>query len=84
MDWKTVAGGVGPTVVAPNERPWSGDHNVDPTQVPGVLFGSQALHTEGCHLADVAPTVLDLLGVEPPAYMDGRSLASPPGPRSDR
>jgi predicted AlkP superfamily phosphohydrolase/phosphomutase len=82
--WKTVTGGVGPVAIAPNERPWSGDHNVDPTQVPGVLFSNLELGTDACHLADVGPTVLDLLGVEVPAYMDGRSLALPgPLPKGD-
>jgi predicted AlkP superfamily phosphohydrolase/phosphomutase len=37
---------------------------------PGVEPGRR----EGMHLLDVAPTVLDLLGLEPPATMRGTSL----------
>jgi bisphosphoglycerate-independent phosphoglycerate mutase (AlkP superfamily) len=31
---------------------------------------------EGAHLLDIAPTVLELLGLERPAAMRGRSLLS--------
>ena len=31
-------------------------------------------------LADIAPTILALLGVDRPAEMTGRSLLAPPGP----
>lgn len=37
---------------------------------PGIAIGEQA----GMHLLDVAPTVLDLLGIDIPAPMRGRSL----------
>jgi len=40
---------------------------------PGVSPGSR----EGAHLLDVAPTVLELLGLEVPASMRGRSLLQP-------
>ena len=39
---------------------------------PGVEPGVR----EGAHLLDVAPTVLELLGLERPAAMRGRSLLS--------
>ena len=37
---------------------------------PGIEPGA----AEGMHLLDVAPTVLDLLGIEAPPSMRGRSL----------
>jgi predicted AlkP superfamily phosphohydrolase/phosphomutase len=40
---------------------------------PGVEPGPR----EGMHLLDVAPTVLDLLGLDAPASMRGRSLLAP-------
>ena len=33
--------------------------------------------TEGGRLADIAPTMLDLMGLEKPAEMDGKTLIVP-------
>lgn len=44
--------------------------------VPLVYVGDKTLHLdEGGSLADIAPTMLDLMGVEQPKEMTGRSLA---------
>ncbi len=43
--------------------------------MPGVLFCNRKLADAKCRIVDLAPTILDLFGVEPPAYMDGRVLA---------
>jgi len=47
-------------------------HTTDP--VPFILVGEDVLLREGGILADVAPTVLDLMGIERPAEMTGTSL----------
>ncbi len=47
-------------------------HSTNP--VPLVLVGSDKQLVEGGVLADLAPTMLDLLGLEKPAEMTGRSL----------
>jgi 2,3-bisphosphoglycerate-independent phosphoglycerate mutase len=47
-------------------------HSLNP--VPLILTIAGASLREGGILADVAPTVLDLLGIEQPAEMTGRSL----------
>ena len=75
--WRTVTGGVGDEIFADNTRPWSGDHNVDPAEVPGVLLCNCTVAEDEPRIADIAPTVLDLLGVPVPEYMDGTSLVSP-------
>lgn len=72
--WRTVTGGVGPDVFKDNTRPWSGDHNMNPEDVPGILFCNRPVQKPDPAIVDIAPTVLDLLGVEPPSYMDGKSL----------
>jgi 2,3-bisphosphoglycerate-independent phosphoglycerate mutase len=47
-------------------------HTTNP--VPLILTGRQAGLADGGRLADVAPTVLDLLGIPRPDTMEGRSL----------
>jgi 2,3-bisphosphoglycerate-independent phosphoglycerate mutase len=47
-------------------------HTTNP--VPLVLADSGATLRDGGELSDLAPTVLDLLGLAPPAAMTGRSL----------
>ena len=36
--WETVTGGFGETVISNNTRPWAGDHNMNPPDVPGHAF----------------------------------------------
>ncbi len=38
--WQTTLGGVPSQLVEANARKWSGDHCIDPSEVPGVLFTS--------------------------------------------
>ncbi|RKZ02902.1 nucleotide pyrophosphatase, partial [Candidatus Fermentibacteria bacterium] len=73
-DWGCVTGGVGSQILYPNNRHWNGDHCHDSDLVKGVLFTSWKHKTESPSIVDVAPTVLSMLGVEPPGYMDGRTL----------
>jgi predicted AlkP superfamily phosphohydrolase/phosphomutase len=72
--WETVTGGFGESVISDNQRPWGGDHNMNPPQVPGMLFCNRPIDTDSPHITDIAPTVLDLFGVPIPAYMDGRPI----------
>ena len=66
------AGAPGPFVVA-NDKDWSGDHvSVDTELVRGIFFANRKceLPAEGVDLLHIAPTVLALLGVTPPAELD--------------
>ena len=47
-------------------------HTTDP--VPFIIAGGKVKLRDGGYLADVAPTVLDLMGVEKPEEMTGKSL----------
>ncbi len=72
--WASVTGKVNREVFENNTKAWSGDHCLDPSQVPGILFTSFALNSSRPSIQDIAPTVLEIFGVEPPPHMDGHSL----------
>jgi predicted AlkP superfamily phosphohydrolase/phosphomutase len=72
--WDSVTGKVDGTVFEDNVKAWGGDHCIDPAVVPGVLFTSIPLKEKDPSIMDVAPTVLELFGVKPPAQMDGHTL----------
>jgi predicted AlkP superfamily phosphohydrolase/phosphomutase len=78
-DWDAAVGAVSAAVISDNTRSWSGDHCMDPRQVPGVLFSSIPFAATRPSLVDLAPTVLDLLGLPAPAHMTGRSIFSGDG-----
>jgi 2,3-bisphosphoglycerate-independent phosphoglycerate mutase len=60
-------------------EPDGGPHTAHTTNpVPLILTGRDAPLSEGGRLADIAPTVLDLLDIPKPETMDGRSLLDVP------
>jgi len=75
VSWDAAVGKTGPEVFSDNRKAWSGDHCIHPDLVPGVLFASIPLAADKpARIVDMAPTTLELLGVDKPDYMDGRSL----------
>lgn len=74
VSWEAAIGQPTDKVFHDNEKPWSGDHCIDPSLIPGVLFCNRRMESESPRLMDLAPTVLDLFGITPPAIMDGRPL----------
>ena len=74
VSWDCASGVVAGPVFTDNAKPWSGDHCIDPRLVPGVLFCSRPIKADDPALIDIAPTALELFGIEPPAWMDGRPL----------
>jgi predicted AlkP superfamily phosphohydrolase/phosphomutase len=79
--WTCVTGGVGASVFQDNLRPWKGDHNVHPDEVPGVFFCNRPVAREDLRIEDVAPTVLRLFGVPVPGHVDGRPFDLAAGAR---
>ncbi|MEA2624867.1 MAG: hypothetical protein QOD06_912 [Candidatus Binatota bacterium] len=72
--WEAAVGKVAGEIVADNPKSWSGDHCVDPSLVPGVLFCNRKMAAESPSIVDIAPTVLELYGVPRPPHMEGRPL----------
>jgi predicted AlkP superfamily phosphohydrolase/phosphomutase len=74
VSWDAAIGRTTTEVFHDNMKAWSGDHCVDPSVVPGILFCNRAVHGDGPRLLDIAPTILNVFGVPVPDYMDGRAL----------
>jgi predicted AlkP superfamily phosphohydrolase/phosphomutase len=75
VSWEAAIGKTTRQVFHDNTKAWSGDHCVDPSVVPGVLFCDRPIENEKPRLLDIAPTVLDLFGIDVPDYMDGKPLS---------
>ncbi len=76
--WEGALGRVTDKVFSDNTRAWSADHCIEPALVPGVFFCNRKIDRNDPSIVDIAPSVLDLFGLAPPAYMDGKSLFSRP------
>ena len=72
--WDAAVGRVSSSVFEDNTRSWSGDHCVDPRLVPGILFSTEMFAATKPALIDLAPTILELFGIDKPAWMTGRNL----------
>ena len=73
--WETAIGQVTDRIYHENTKAWSGDHCIDRSLVPGVLFCNRPIETKEPRLMDIGPTILDMFGVAVPKYMDGRPLS---------
>jgi predicted AlkP superfamily phosphohydrolase/phosphomutase len=74
VSWSSSMGGIAGDQFEDNTKKWSGDHIIDPDQVPGVLFMNRPFRGKGAHLVDLAPTILAFLGVSKGPAMEGESL----------
>jgi bisphosphoglycerate-independent phosphoglycerate mutase (AlkP superfamily) len=62
------------TVFQDNMLKWSGDHCIAASEVPGILMANRPVNKTNPALVDMAPTILRLFGLEPPAEMVGGDL----------
>jgi predicted AlkP superfamily phosphohydrolase/phosphomutase len=74
--WETVLGQFTSDVISANTEPWSGDHCIDYTLVPGVLLSNKRIELQSPALTDIAPTILAEYGIAAPNYMVGQSVFS--------
>jgi predicted AlkP superfamily phosphohydrolase/phosphomutase len=74
VSWDSVTGKLNETIFEDNTKAWSGDHCIDPRIVPGVFFSTRKINTTYPSIIDIAPTVLELFGLDVPSHMDGQAL----------
>jgi predicted AlkP superfamily phosphohydrolase/phosphomutase len=74
VSWGTPLGGVPQGLFEDNVRKWGGDHMIDPTLVPGVLFMNRPFQDKDPSLVDLAPSILSSLGAPKGPEMEGESL----------
>jgi predicted AlkP superfamily phosphohydrolase/phosphomutase len=87
VSWQSAVGGFAGSLIEDNTRRWSGDHIIDPDEVPGILFMNRTHRpgpnggpstaegrTNARHILDLAPTILNYLGVPVPEPMEGSCL----------
>jgi predicted AlkP superfamily phosphohydrolase/phosphomutase len=72
--WKTILGGFPSDELEDNSNPWSGDHCMDYTLVPGVLLSNRKVAAGSPALTDIAPTILAEFGIAKAHGMIGRSV----------
>jgi hypothetical protein len=74
MSDKSATGVLEDEVINKNTGVWKGDHLIDRSHVPGVLFTNFKTSKQFPSIMDVAPTALKLLNVKIPGIMDGEPL----------
>lgn len=72
--WKTILGGFPADELEDNRNPWSGDHCIDYTLVPGVLLSNRKIAVQNPALTDIAPTILAEFGIKKTRNMIGRPI----------
>lgn len=70
--WDSVQGKVTSRIFDLNHKAWSGDHCIDPSLVPGILFSNWQIAGDQHAIVDIAPTLLQTFGVNVPSHMDGK------------
>ena len=72
--WKTILGAFPADELEDNGNPWSGDHCMDYTLVPGVLLSNRKIAATAPALTDIAPTILQEFGIGKTQGMIGQSV----------
>jgi predicted AlkP superfamily phosphohydrolase/phosphomutase len=84
VGWDSVLGGISTNMMDDNTQPWSGDHCIDFTKVPGVVLSNRKIRAEHPALTDIAPTILAEFGIARPDTMKGNSIFEAAGQKVAR
>ncbi|NIT59617.1 MAG: hypothetical protein GWN00_26380, partial [Aliifodinibius sp.] len=74
FSWQTALGAAPTKLIEDNTSRWSGDHIFDPTFMSGILLSNRKINTTNPRGIDIAPTVLNCLGLNQPGHMTGSTL----------
>ena len=74
VSWESVTGDTRGSVFTDNIKKWSGDHCIEPRQVPGIFFSNREIKIDNPDLRDISAACLDLFGVPIPSHIEGRPL----------
>jgi len=72
--WQTALGGAPIAFIEDNRKKWSGDHLIDSSLVPGVIFINKKIDLKNPSILDIAPTILHLFSIANVKEMPGRVL----------
>lgn len=73
--WQTALGATPETLIEDNDKKWSGDHLIDPSLVPGVLFINRKTKlVQPPSIIDLCPTILKLFKVNLSDKFDGKAI----------
>lgn len=72
--WETTLGKFPIDLITDNTDPWSGDHCIDPTEVPATLVTNKKINKTDPAIWDIGPSVLKELGVPAPPNLEGKSI----------
>lgn len=74
VSWQTSLGGIPKDICENNMKLWSADHcSLDRDITKGVFFANRPIGGE-VEIVDIAPTVMQLMGVTPPEEVDGKAI----------
>lgn len=72
--WETAVGATPKEIITKRVSKWSGDHLIDASLVPGVLFSNKKIVKEKPNIIDIAPSLLILTGIQKPQSMQGENI----------
>jgi predicted AlkP superfamily phosphohydrolase/phosphomutase len=75
VSWQSSLGNTPKEILYDNDKNWSADHcSVDPVFVDGILLTSFPLSRDEAWIGDIFPTICDLMDLDTPDGLHGRSL----------
>ena len=72
--WATPLGRIPKEILEDNTEKWSGDHCMAPQVIPGILLTNRKIKAKSPALYDLAPTILQIFGIEKPKEMIGKPI----------
>lgn len=72
--WQTALGGVPLALIEDNNKKWSGEHLIDSSLVPGIIFVNKKINLNNPSLIDLLPTILKIFNIPKPKDLQGKEI----------